>query len=66
MVRTSSIRLVSNRYVKDTEGPDSMYIVDLYEDGVLKETRELPGKGVCYALDVSENWNNGIIKLEKK
>lgn len=47
---------------KDHEGPDSMYVVDLFEDDVLIEQRKLPGKSVHYAQDVSENWNNGLIK----
>lgn len=43
-------------------GPDTMYVVDLYEDNVLVERRELPNKNYYYAMDVSENWDNGIIK----
>lgn len=43
---------------------DKMYVVDLYEDGVLIESRKLPNKSYHYAFDVSENWDNGIIKNE--
>lgn len=39
------------------------YVVDLYEDGVILESRELPGKSIHYALDVAENWENGIIQI---
>ena len=45
-------------------GPDTMYVVDLYLDNSLVETRNLPGKSIHYANDVSENWDNGIIKIE--
>jgi hypothetical protein len=45
---------------------DVMYVVDMYEDGVLVERRKLPNKSVHYANEVSENWNNGIIKNERK
>lgn len=40
-----------------------MYVVELYEDGVLVETRELPNKSLDYANDVEENWLNGVIKI---
>ena len=41
-----------------------MYVVDLIEDGVLLEERELPGKSIHYANDVAENWLLGIINIE--
>lgn len=41
---------------------EQMYIVDLYEDGVLVESRKLPSKSLSYAQDVEENWESGIIK----
>lgn len=44
-------------------GPDSMYVVDLFEDNKLVQTRELPGKSQSYAKDVVENWNSGLIQL---
>jgi len=46
-------------------GPDTEYVVELYEDGILKETRALPGKNEYYARDVAENWDNFIIELER-
>ena len=41
---------------------EEMYIVDLYEDGVLVESRKLAGESISYAKDVVENWESGIIK----
>ena len=46
---------------KDKEG---VYVVDLIEDGVLRESRKLPGFNQYYAQDVSDNWDSGIIQLE--
>lgn len=37
------------------------YVVDLYENDILVESRELPGKSIYYANDVAENWENYII-----
>lgn len=39
------------------------FVVDLFENDKLVESRALPGKSVHYANDVSENWDTGIIKL---
>ena len=64
MSRRSIIRSILNT-LNESAGPDVTYVVDLYEDGVLKESRQLPGKSRYYAEDVSENWDNGIIQLEK-
>ncbi len=44
-------------------GPDSMFVVDLLENGQVVETRKLPGKSRAYAQDVVENWETGIIQL---
>lgn len=41
-----------------------IYVVDLYEDGVLIEDRHLPGKSIHYAEDVKKNWENGIIQID--
>lgn len=61
--RNSKIKLIQiPGEKKDFDGPDSMYVVDLWEDDVLIERRKLPGKSVHYAREVSENWNNGLIK----
>jgi hypothetical protein len=64
MTRRSTIRQVLNTW-NESAGPDVTYVVDLFEDNVLMESRKLPGKSLHYAQDVSENWDNGIIKLEK-
>lgn len=47
-----------------TGGPDTTYVVDLFENDKLMESREIPGKSIYYANDVAENWENGIIKLK--
>lgn len=46
-----------------SKGPDSMYVVDLMENGQVVETRNLPGKSRQYAVDLVENWESGIIQL---
>lgn len=64
-VRTSSIRKVPNIGANESgsSGPDSMYVVDLIENGTVVESRKLPGKSQSYANDVCENWENGLIQL---
>jgi len=59
MSRSANIRKIHKTVADDEE----MYVVDLFENGKLIQTRELPGKSVYYAEDVAENWNNGIIQL---
>lgn len=44
------------------KSPDIMYVVDFFENEKLVESRELPGKSIYYAIEVSENWDNGIIR----
>jgi len=61
MSRTSNIRVVPINN-SGARGPDTMFVVDLLDNDKLVETRKLPGKGIHYAMDVSENWDNGIIK----
>lgn len=46
-----------------SSGPDSMYVVDLMENGQVVETRNLPGKSRAYAVSVVENWEQGVIQL---
>jgi len=60
-MRRSEIRKEQN-LSSGSKGPDTMYVVDLYDNDVLVESRALPGKSIYYAEDVSENWDNGIIK----
>jgi hypothetical protein len=44
---------------------DGVFVVDMYLDNQLLESRELPGKSIYYAEDTAENWETGIIKLEE-
>lgn len=37
------------------------YVVDLFLNDMLIESRVLKGKSIHYANDVAENWINGII-----
>ena len=59
--RTAQIRrvLMDNVAVQG----DSMYVVHLYENNKIVETRELPGKSLRYAEDLAENWETGVIQL---
>ncbi len=41
---------------------EEVYVVELIEDGEVKERRYLPGKSIHYAEDCAENWTNGVIK----
>lgn len=61
-MRRSEIRREMNTNLRET---DVMFVVDLYEDDVLIESRKLPNKSIHYAQDVSDNWDNGIIKHDK-
>tara|TARA_R110002126_G_scaffold193615_1_gene341902 strand:+ start:324 stop:527 length:204 start_codon:yes stop_codon:yes gene_type:complete len=64
-MKTASIRRAP--YVGDndsgSDGPDSMFVVDLMENGSVVETRNLPGKSRSYAVSLVENWEQGIIQL---
>lgn len=42
--------------------PDSMYVVDLYEDAIKIGFIQLPNKSRYYADAVVKNWENGILK----
>lgn len=59
--RSATIRKV----VTDNKaaGGDSMFVVDLYENGKLIQSRQLPGHNRFYAEDVVENWETGVIQL---
>ena len=48
-----------------SSGPDTVFVVDLFEGNKLMESRQLLGKSIHYAEDVAENWESGIIKLNK-
>lgn len=58
-IRHSEIRKVP---APSTESGE-MYVVDLWEDGKLIQTRELPDNNFYYAQDVSENWDRGLIQV---
>jgi hypothetical protein len=64
-MRTAHIRkeAVTGSNDSGSDGPDTMYVVDLLENGQVVESRKLPGKSSSYAQDVVENWENGIIQL---
>ena len=63
--RTSSIRRETNQgdNASGSSGPDSVFVVDLIENGKVVESRRLPGKSQSYANDVAENWESGLIQL---
>ena len=58
--RHSQIRLKPTTN-KSNGLPDPIFVVDLYENDKLVETRELPGKNKIYAMDVSDRWDLGLI-----
>jgi len=64
-LRTAFIRkeAVSGDDEHGSGGPDSIFVVDLMENGQVVETRRLPGKSRAYAVDVVENWESGLIQL---
>jgi hypothetical protein len=41
---------------------EKVHVVELIEDGEVKEERYLVGKSKRYAEDCAENWVSGIIK----
>lgn len=63
MARRSIIKRI---ITTDLRKPDLVYEVELYEDGNLVERRQLEGKSLAYAEDVSENWDNGLIKTNSE
>jgi hypothetical protein len=65
MPRHSIIRYVPNN-LNENRGPDMIYIVDLYENNVLVESRAVPNKSLHYVNSLSDNWDNGILQLEKE
>ena len=47
-------------------GPDTMYVVDMYEDGKKVGTNEFPDKSIHYAESFARNWDTGIIDNANK
>lgn len=45
-------------------GPDTMPVVEMYQDGLLIHSRALPGKNDFYAQDVADNWESGMLYPE--
>ena len=45
---------------------DLGFEVDLYENDILLETREVHDKSEGYAEDVAENWDDGMFDIEPK
>lgn len=56
--------VIRNAYVDNKALKEKIYVVDLYENNKLIESRHLPDKSLYYAEDVMENWENGIIQIE--
>lgn len=52
----------NNRHSVIRNGSDG-YVVDLYENNKLVESRSIPGKSMSYAEDVSHNWDTGLIQI---
>tara|TARA_B110000483_G_scaffold234653_1_gene305042 strand:+ start:566 stop:757 length:192 start_codon:yes stop_codon:yes gene_type:complete len=63
-MRTSTVRQIP--YVgSGSSGPDTIYVVDFYENSIKIETREFVSKSVHYAESAARNWDAGIIKNDK-
>lgn len=57
-MRTSGIVRVGY-HADGVRGPDHMYVVHMFENNVLIETRELPNKSKYYAESLAINWTEG-------
>lgn len=44
--------------------PDTMHVVEMYQDGLLIHSRALPGKSIYYVQDVVDNWESGLLYPE--
>lgn len=65
MTRRSSVIRQRPYHGNGSAGPDTYYVVEMYENEKLMEVRELPGKSFYYAEDCARNWDKGIIKDDK-
>jgi len=65
MTRRSSVIRQQPYNNGSSKGPDTCYVVDMYENEELIETRELVGKSLYYAEDCARNWDEGIIDNDK-
>ncbi len=52
--------MVSNRSAIVRE--ESVYVVDMFENGELIESRAVTGHSKAYAESCAENWKIGVIK----
>lgn len=64
MRKSSVIRQVPF-FGNGNDGPDTMYVVDMYENERKVGTNEFPGKSIHYAEAFARNWDTGIIKNDK-
>jgi len=48
------------------EGPDTMYVVDIYENDHKVGTNEFPGKSIHFAESFARKWDEGILNNEDK
>jgi hypothetical protein len=57
--------VIRREYAAVPDDPDNreMFVVDLFEDNKLVQTRVLPDKSIHYAQDVVENWESGLIQM---
>lgn len=65
MTRRSSVIRHQPYNSGGSKGPDTCYVVEMYENDRLIEKRELPGKSLYYAEDCARNWDQGIIDNDK-
>lgn len=49
---------------QSSSGPDTVHVIELYENDHLVEKKSLPGKGRQYVNSIAEDWELGFITLE--
>jgi hypothetical protein len=60
-MRSSVIRTIP--YIaQGSKGPDTIFVVDFYEDNKKVSTQEFVDKSIHYAESAARNWDQGIIK----
>lgn len=64
MRKSSVIRQVPF-FGNGNDGPDTMYVVDFYENEKKVATTEFPNKSIHYVESAARNWDNGILKNGK-
>jgi hypothetical protein len=52
---------MKNKNRKSVIRTETIYVVDMYEDDVILESRPIIGHSLRYAEDCAENWETGII-----